>query len=349
MSTAAPFLEVRSVVKRYHNHTALDEVSLNLQSGRIFGLLGPNGAGKTTLIRIINQIIGPDEGQLLLEGRPLSYADTHRMGYLPEERGLYKKMKIGDQALYLAQLRGLSARDARQQVRHWFTRLDIQGWVDKKVEELSKGMQQKVQFACTVLHRPDLIILDEPFSGFDPVNAEVLKQEILNLQRDGATLLFSTHRMETVEEMCQDIALIHKSKVVLSGETGEIRRRFSDRTYLLRHEGEFQWPVQGVERPSIPNSDSEKVPLSEYHSEKVPSSEYHSEKVPSSGSDVVKAPSAHSNEESAVRETRVRLTQGSLNDLLAHCIAQKIELHSVEEIRPGFHEIFIKTVKESQP
>ena len=159
--------------------------------------------------------------------------------------------------------------------------------------------------------------------------------------------------------MCQDIALIHKSKVVLSGETGEIRRRFSDRTYLLRHEGEFQWPVQGVERPSIPNSDSEKVPLSEYHSEKVPlseyhsekvpSSEYHSEKVPSSGSDVVKAPSAHSNEESAVRETRVRLTQGSLNDLLAHCIAQKIELHSVEEIRPGFHEIFIKTVKESQP
>jgi ABC-2 type transport system ATP-binding protein len=233
----------------------------------------------------------------------------------------------------------LSARDARQQVRHWFTRLDIQGWVDKKVEELSKGMQQKVQFACTVLHRPDLIILDEPFSGFDPVNAEVLKQEILNLQRDGATLLFSTHRMETVEEMCQDIALIHKSKVVLSGETGEIRRRFSDRTYLLRHEGEFQWPAQGVERPSIPNSDSEKAP----------SSEYHSEKAPSSGPDLVKAPSAHSNEESAVRETRVRLTQGSLNDLLAHCIAQKIELHSVEEIRPGFHEIFIKTVKESQP
>jgi len=317
------------VVKRYHNHTALDGVSLNLQSGRIFGLLGPNGAGKTTLIRIINQIIGPDAGQLLLQGHPISYDDTRRMGYLPEERGLYKKMKIGEQAVYLAQLRGLSARDARQQVRHWFTRLDIQGWVDKKVEELSKGMQQKVQFACTVLHRPDLIILDEPFSGFDPVNAEVLKQEILNLQRDGATLLFSTHRMETVEEMCQDIALIHKSKVVLSGETGEIRRRFSDRTYLLRHEGEFQWPAQGVEHLLVPTANAEKVRSSEPNAENNRSSEPNGDPV--------------------LRETRVRLTEGTLNDLLAHCIAQEIQLHSVEEMRPGFHEIFIKTVKESQP
>jgi len=317
------------VVKRYHNHTALDGVSLNLQSGRIFGLLGPNGAGKTTLIRIINQIIGPDAGQLLLQGHPISYDDTRRMGYLPEERGLYKKMKIGEQAVYLAQLRGLSARDARQQVRHWFTRLDIQGWVDKKVEELSKGMQQKVQFACTVLHRPDLIILDEPFSGFDPVNAEVLKQEILNLQRDGATLLFSTHRMETVEEMCQDIALIHQSKVVLSGETGEIRRRFSDRTYLLRHEGEFQWPAQGVEHLLVPTANAEKVRSSEPNAENNRSSEPNGDPV--------------------LRETRVRLTEGTLNDLLAHCIAQEIQLHSVEEMRPGFHEIFIKTVKESQP
>ena len=317
------------MVKRYHNHTALDGVSLNLQSGRIFGLLGPNGAGKTTLIRIINQIIGPDAGQLLLQGHPISYDDTRRMGYLPEERGLYKKMKIGEQAVYLAQLRGLSARDARQQVRHWFTRLDIQGWVDKKVEELSKGMQQKVQFACTVLHRPDLIILDEPFSGFDPVNAEVLKQEILNLQRDGATLLFSTHRMETVEEMCQDIALIHQSKVVLSGETGEIRRRFSDRTYLLRHEGEFQWPAQGVEHLLVPTANAEKVRSSEPNAENNRSSEPNGDPV--------------------LRETRVRLTEGTLNDLLAHCIAQEIQLHSVEEMRPGFHEIFIKTVKESQP
>lgn len=328
MTAASPFLEVRSVAKRYHNHTALDGVSLSLRAGRIFGLLGPNGAGKTTLIRIINQIIGPDGGQLLLEGRPLSYADTHRMGYLPEERGLYKKMKIVDQALYLAQLRGLSSRDARDQVRHWFKRLDIQGWADKKVEELSKGMQQKVQFACTVLHRPDLIILDEPFSGFDPVNAEVLKHEILNLQRDGATLLFSTHRMETVEEMCQDLALINRAKVVLSGETGEIRARYSDRSYLIRHEGALALPEKGVELlPTTEKTEAESA--TPYATD---------------------ADSSHNPERNSprIRQTRIRLTDGTLNDLLAHCIAQAIPLHAVEEIRPGFHEIFIKTVKETE-
>jgi len=316
------------VAKRYHNHTALDGVSLSLRSGRIFGLLGPNGAGKTTLIRIINQIIGPDAGQLRLEGRPLSYADTHRMGYQPEERGLYKKMKIGEQALYLAQLRGLSARDARQQVRHWFTRLDIQGWTDKKVEELSKGMQQKVQFACTVLHRPDLIILDEPFSGFDPVNVEVLKQEILNLQREGVTLLFSTHRMETVEEMCQDVALINRAKVVLSGETSEIRARYSDQSYMIRHEGPLSLPERGVELLPVaenvgPGSDS----------------------INPNTSSAASVSVGHL----GIQQTRVRLTDGTLNDLLAHCIAQDVPLHAVEEIRPGFHEIFIKTIKESQP
>ena len=330
MTAASPFLEVRSVVKRYHNHTALDGVSLSLRPGRIFGLLGPNGAGKTTLIRIINQIIGPDSGQLLLEGRPLSYADTHRMGYLPEERGLYKKMKIGEQALYLAQLRGLSSRDARQQVRHWFTRLEIQAWAEKKVEELSKGMQQKVQFACTVLHRPDLIILDEPFSGFDPVNAEVLKQEILNLQREGATLLFSTHRMETVEEMCQDVALINRAQVVLSGETAEIRARYSDRSYLIRHEGPLFLPERGVERLPPPVNATQAT-----------------DAMPQFG------PSSSTQDSTAaeptIQETRVRLTDGTLNDLLAHCIAQATPLHAVEEIRPGFHEIFIKTVKEAQP
>jgi ABC-2 type transport system ATP-binding protein len=333
------------VVKRYHNHTALDGVSLSLRSGRIFGLLGPNGAGKTTLIRIINQIIGPDSGQLLLEGRPLSYADTHRMGYLPEERGLYKKMKIGEQAVYLAQLRGLSSRDARQQVRHWFTRLDIQAWSDKKVEELSKGMQQKVQFACTVLHRPDLIILDEPFSGFDPVNAEVLKQEILNLQREGATLLFSTHRMETVEEMCQDVALINRAKVVLSGETAEIRARYSDRSYLIRHEGPLVLPERGVELlpPTAKATQETSAKALEGTSAKA------LEGTSTKGAPAPGVPTHNSAAaERTIQETRVRLTDGSLNDLLAHCIAQATPLHAVEEIRPSFHDIFIKTVKESQ-
>lgn len=333
------------MVKRYHNHTALDGVSLSLRSGRIFGLLGPNGAGKTTLIRIINQIIGPDSGQLLLEGRPLSYADTHRMGYLPEERGLYKKMKIGEQAVYLAQLRGLSSRDARQQVRHWFTRLDIQAWSDKKVEELSKGMQQKVQFACTVLHRPDLIILDEPFSGFDPVNAEVLKQEILNLQREGATLLFSTHRMETVEEMCQDVALINRAKVVLSGETAEIRARYSDRSYLIRHEGPLVLPERGVELlpPTAKATQETSAKALEGTSAKA------LEGTSTKGAPAPGVPTHNSAAaEPTIQETRVRLTDGSLNDLLAHCIAQATPLHAVEEIRPSFHDIFIKTVKESQ-
>jgi len=248
---------------------------------------------------------------------------------LPEERGLYKKMKIGEQALYLAQLRGLSSRDARQQVRHWFTRLDIQAWAEKKVEELSKGMQQKVQFACTVLHRPDLIILDEPFSGFDPVNAEVLKQEILNLQREGATLLFSTHRMETVEEMCQDVALINRAKVVLSGETAEIRARYSDRSYLIRHKGTLSLPERGVELLPPPANASQATAT-----------------MPLSGPSGSVQDSIAS--EPTIQETRVRLTDGTLNDLLAHCIAQATPLHAVEEIRPGFHEIFIKTVKESQ-
>jgi ABC-2 type transport system ATP-binding protein len=214
-------------------------------------------------------------------------------------------------------------------VRHWFTRLDIQGWADKKVEELSKGMQQKVQFACTVLHRPDLIILDEPFSGFDPVNSEVLKQEILNLQRKGATLLFSTHRMDTVEEMCQDVALINRAKVVLSGETTEIRARYSDRSYLIRHEGSLSLPERGVEL--LPPTAGA-----------------------AQGTSTIAAPApgvpTHNSVagEPGIQQTRVRLIDGALNDLLAHCITQGTPLYAVEEIRPGFHEIFIKTVKETE-
>jgi ABC-2 type transport system ATP-binding protein len=214
-------------------------VSFDIPQGAIFGLLGPNGAGKTTLIRIINQIIGPDEGQILLNGQPLRQADVRRIGYLPEERGLYKKMKIGEQALYLARLRGLTQAEARERVKYWLEKFEIQSWYHKKVEELSKGMQQKVQFVCTVLHRPELIILDEPFSGFDPINAELLKQEILYLRDEGATIIFSTHRMESVEELCERIALINQAQVVLEGNTRDIKRQFSTNSYLLRYEGEL--------------------------------------------------------------------------------------------------------------
>jgi ABC-2 type transport system ATP-binding protein len=239
MQNPASFLSVQQVVKRYQQHTALNGVSFDIPQGTIFGLLGPNGAGKTTLIRIINQIIGPDEGQVLLNGQPLTGTDTRRIGYLPEERGLYKKMKIGEQALYLAKLRGLSHAEARSQVKYWFEKFEIQSWWNKKVEELSKGMQQKVQFICTVLHKPELIILDEPFSGFDPINAELLKQEILELRNQGATIIFSTHRMESVEELCERIALINQAQVVLEGNTREIKRQYSTNSYVLRYDGDL--------------------------------------------------------------------------------------------------------------
>lgn len=247
MNPNPPFLSVQNVVKRYQQHTALSGVSFDIPKGSIFGLLGPNGAGKTTLIRIINQIIGPDEGQILLNGKPITPTDTRRIGYLPEERGLYKKMKIGEQALYLARLRGLSAADARKEVKYWFEKFEIQSWWNKKVEELSKGMQQKVQFVCTVLHKPELIILDEPFSGFDPINADLLKREILYLREQGATIIFSTHRMESVEELCERIALINQSKVVLEGNTREIKRQYSTNTFLLRYEGQLPALSAGFE------------------------------------------------------------------------------------------------------
>jgi ABC-2 type transport system ATP-binding protein len=205
------------VTKHYSQHCALDNVSIAVPDQSIFGLLGPNGAGKTTLIRIINQIIAPDTGSLLLNGRPLKPQDVHNIGYLPEERGLYKKMKVGEQAVYLAQLKGLKAYQAKKELLSWFEKFDLMPWWDKKVEELSKGMQQKVQFIITVLHKPQLLIFDEPFSGFDPINVNLLKQEILNLKDNGATIIFSTHNMGSVEELCDHIALIHKSKKILDG------------------------------------------------------------------------------------------------------------------------------------
>ena len=225
------FLHASHLVKRYAAHTALNDVSISVPRGKVFGLLGPNGAGKTTLIRIINRITAPDSGEVLFDGHPFAPSDVMRIGYLPEERGLYKKMKVGEQAVYLAQLKGLSRAEARKRLTAWFEKFGIMPWWNKRLEELSKGMQQKVQFVITVLHEPPLLIFDEPFSGFDPVNAEMLKREILALRDKGHTVIFSTHNMASVEEVCDDIALINHSQVVLSGHVADVKARFRTGLY----------------------------------------------------------------------------------------------------------------------
>lgn len=228
------FLETEDVVKQYANHLALNKVSIQVPEGQIFGLLGPNGAGKTTLIRIINRITAPDSGIVRFNGRESQPDDIYQVGYLPEERGLYKKMKVGEQAIYLAQLKGLSYQEARTRLIRWFEKFNIMPWWNKKLEELSKGMQQKIQFIITIIHEPKLLIFDEPFSGFDPVNAELLKKEILELKEAGHTIIFSTHNMSSVEEICDNIALINRSQVVLSGNVAEIRNRFKSNTFSLK-------------------------------------------------------------------------------------------------------------------
>ena len=230
-------LETRHIVKEYAQHRALDDVSMSVPRGSIFGLLGPNGAGKTSLIRIINQITGPDAGEVIFAGEHLKPDHIRRIGYLPEERGLYKKMKVGEQLLYLAQLKGLNERQAMDKLKIWFEKFDIKTWWNKQVEDLSKGMQQKIQFVATVLHEPDLIILDEPFSGFDPINANLIKDEILELRQKGSTIIFSTHRMESVEELCDYIALINKSKKVLDGPKKAIKEQFKTHTYRVEYQG----------------------------------------------------------------------------------------------------------------
>lgn len=227
------FIEISDVVKQYKGHTALNHVNLSVPKGCIYGLLGPNGAGKTTLIRIINMITAPDSGTVMLDGSPITADDVAHIGYLPEERGLYKKMKVGDEIVYLARLKGMSKADATRQMLYWLDRFHLTEWRDKKVETLSKGMQQKVQFIATVIHEPKLLIFDEPFSGFDPVNAEQLKREILELQKKGATILFSTHNMESVEEVCDQISLINHSEVVLEGNVAEIKQRFKKHLYEI--------------------------------------------------------------------------------------------------------------------
>lgn len=298
-----------AVTKQFANHKALDNVSVSVPEGSIFGLLGPNGAGKTTLIRIMNQILAPDKGTLLFRGKPLKPEDVRHIGYLPEERGLYKKMKVGEQALYLAQLKGMSRHEAEKQLIFWFSNFEILGWWNRRVEELSKGMQQKVQFIVTIIHRPSLLIFDEPFSGFDPINTNLLKEEILKLRNDGATIIFSTHNMASVEELCDHIALINQSKKVLDGNVREIRRRFSTNTFHISFE-----PFDG-ELASI-----------------LPAGFALIESAPNEG----------------LLEAKIKLpaTAGP-NDLLT-ILLPHVSIHSLREIIPGMNEIFIRTVTEKE-
>ncbi len=266
-------LRVEHVTKKYAQHTALDDVSLTIPKGSVYGLLGPNGAGKTTLIRIINRITAPDSGQVWLGERPIAPQDVYRIGYLPEERGLYKKMKVGEQAIYFAQLKGLSRKEATVRLKEWFVRFQIREWWDKKVEELSKGMAQKVQFIVTILHEPELLIFDEPFSGFDPINANLLKEEILRLRDKGATVIFSTHNMASVEEICDHITLINKSRNILSGPLDEIRHKHGNNIFQVDYRGEesalreavagLATVMEGAETESIYNSLKIQIPCND--------------------------------------------------------------------------------------
>ena len=224
-------IKARNIIKKYENHLALDDVSISIPKGSIYGLLGPNGAGKSTLMKIINQITAPDCGEVFLDGERLQRKHISRIGYLPEERGLYKKMKVGEQSLYLAQLKGLSKKDASNKLKYWFEKLDVLKWWNKKVEELSKGMAQKIQFAVTVIHNPDLLIFDEPFSGFDPLNTAIIRNEILELKKQGVSIIFSTHRMESVEEICDEITLINNGKSILQGEINSVKNNFKNNTF----------------------------------------------------------------------------------------------------------------------
>lgn len=252
-------ISIRNVSKSFGEKVALDHINLDIPEGKIFGFLGPNGAGKTTLIRIINRITIPTEGEVLFNGKPITDEDVSRIGYMPEERGLYRKMKVGEQAMYLSQLKGMSAQEAKQELRKWFKRFGITDWWDKKVEELSKGMAQKVQFITTVVHRPSLMILDEPFSGFDPVNADLIRKEILRLKNEGATIILSTHNMESVEELCDEIALINKSKLIVSGGVEEIRRRYGNDNVELVYTD-----TEGRHTEILPRETDGKKTLEEY-------------------------------------------------------------------------------------
>lgn len=304
------FLEAQHIVKRYARHLALDDVSIAVPQGSVFGLMGPNGAGKTTLIRIINRITAPDSGEILFEGRRFAPTDVARIGYLPEERGLYRKMKVGEQAIYLARLKGIDKATARKRLTEWFEKFDIMPWWNRKVEELSKGMQQKIQFVCTVIHEPDLLIFDEPFSGFDPVNAELLKREILTLRDQGRTIIFSTHNMQSVEEVCDECALFNKSHVVLQGNVSEVRQRFAQGIVSLEVE------------TSAPLSQEQLSQLSV-----VDSNFYPDEKK---------------------QLLRLKMRAGEdLRDLV-QTLPRELHLLSLREEIPSMNEIFIQTITQQQ-
>ncbi|MDG3581473.1 MULTISPECIES: ABC transporter ATP-binding protein [Galbibacter] len=304
-------LVAENVSKTFGNHTALNNVSLEIPEGTIFGLLGPNGAGKTTFIRIINQITYPDKGKVIFNGNPLNPDHIKMIGYLPEERGLYKSMKVGEQALYLAQLKGMSKADAQKKLKYWFERLEIGDWWNKKIQELSKGMAQKIQFVVTVLHEPKLLIFDEPFSGFDPINANLIKDEILRLKENGATVIFSTHRMESVEELCDHIALINKSNKILDGKLIDIKREFKN--------GTFEVGLETLQKEPLKKELEEKYTVTDAH-------------FKSLGDEL---------------KLRVQLKKGeTANDLLAHLSSRGMITHFVEVV-PTANEIFIETVKRN--
>ena len=303
-------LDANHIVKRYANHTALNDVSISVPPQSIFGLLGPNGAGKTSLIRIINQITGPDSGEIFFENEKLNPSHISHIGYLPEERGLYKKMEVGEQALYLAQLKGLKRSDAKLKLKEWFRRFEMEAWWNKKVEELSKGMQQKVQFVVTVLHQPKLIILDEPFSGFDPINANLIKEEILKLKEEGSTIIFSTHNMASVEELCDNIALINQSKKILDGSVKEIRKSHKLNTFEITYTGSAMAFANALW----------------------------------SGAKILKQ-----SQEEDVNKVTLRLQAGhKINDVLQSLIPV-VQINGITEIIPGMNEIFISKVNEQQP
>lgn len=301
-------LKANEIDKQFANHKALDKVSINVPENSIFGLLGPNGAGKTTLIRIINQITGPDSGEVFFKGRKLHPDDVYNIGYLPEERGLYKKMKVGEQAMYLAQLKGLSRTDAMKKLKHWFTKFEILGWWDKKVEELSKGMQQKIQFVTTVIHEPELLIFDEPFSGFDPINTNLLKQEILELKEKGSTIIFSTHNMASVEELCDHISLIHRSKNILNGPMTDIKSAYRSNTFDINYKGD------AGKLKGLLNGDFQ----------------------------LIKEEVQKDNTNSA----RIKMVNESKPNDLLNLLIPQIEIVAYNEVIPSMNDIFIRVVEE---
>jgi ABC-2 type transport system ATP-binding protein len=300
------YFTAENIDKVYGSVHALTDVSISVEKGSVFGLLGPNGAGKTTLIRIINQITAPDQGHVFLNGQKMRLSDVEKIGYLPEERGLYKKMKIGDQALYLAQLKGMRRYDAMKSLRFWFRKFEIDSWWDKKVEELSKGMQQKVQFITTVVHNPSLLIFDEPFTGFDPINANLIKQEILDLRDKGATIIFSTHNMGTVEDLCDHIALINKSKKILDGPVKTIKDRFKPNTYEITYKGDFE-KLRSILGESFAVLDHE--------------------------------------ENESENHIRIRHTNGYQSNELIRNLLPAVEIRSFREVIPSMNDIFIRVVE----